>query len=59
MSRLVLHLFAKQICILMLLISTIYNEIACLYSGKISKEYRVVIKTLRVEKSRNSRRLDE
>jgi len=50
MSCLVLHLFAKQICILILLKSTIYNEIACHYNGKISKEDKVVTKTWRVEK---------
>jgi len=41
----------------MLLKSTVCNEIACCYDGKISKEDKVVIKTLRLEKSWSSRRL--
>jgi len=41
----------------MLLKSTVYNEIASCYDRKISKEYKVVIKTIRLEKSRSSRPL--
>jgi len=43
-------LICKQIYILILLKSTIYIETACFYNGKISKEEKVVIKTLRLEK---------
>jgi len=44
MSRLVFLFFCEQICILMLLKSTVCNESACCYSGEISEEDEVVIK---------------
>ena len=43
MNYLVLFI-RKQMCILMLLISIVCNEIACCYNGKISKEDKVLQK---------------